>query len=103
MELQLAIGYGGQDEVVEAVQRLTEKGEPVSAAALTRETDTARNGLPPVNLILRTSERRTSGFMLWETQSAELYFVDKLWPDLTEIDWLNSIHAFGRTEQRFGK
>ncbi|KAH7102081.1 putative undecaprenyl diphosphate synthase-domain-containing protein [Auriculariales sp. MPI-PUGE-AT-0066] len=64
LTLQLAIAYGGQDEVVEAVQRVTARGEPVTAQALGRETYSARNGVPPVGLIIRTSERRTSGFML---------------------------------------
>jgi tritrans,polycis-undecaprenyl-diphosphate synthase [geranylgeranyl-diphosphate specific] len=101
--LQLAIAYGGQDEVVEAVHRLSAQGEQVTAQALSRETYSARNGVPPISLILRTSERRTSGFMLWETQGAELYFADKLWPELNELDWLDAIRSFGKTEQRFGR
>jgi len=101
--LQIAVGYGGQDEIVDGVRRLTARGEEVTVASLARQTYSALNGVAPVNLIVRTSERRTSGFLLWETQGAEICFINKLWPELNEMDWLSAVRLYGRTEQRFGK
>ncbi|EJD36704.1 Undecaprenyl diphosphate synthase, partial [Auricularia subglabra TFB-10046 SS5] len=103
LHLQLAVGYGGRDEVVESVQRVLESGEAVTACAITRESYCSRNGVPPVDLMLRTSERRTSGFFLWDTQCAELHFVDKLWPELSQLDWLRALESFAQREQRCGK
>jgi len=101
--LQIAVGYGGQEEIVDGVRRLAARGEEVTVASLSRQTYSALNGVAPVNLIVRTSERRTSGFLLWETQGAEICFIDKLWPELTEMDWLSAVRMYGRTEQRFGR
>ena len=52
-------------------------------------------GLRPSNVVPR--------FFLWDTQGAELHFIDKLWPQLTEVDWLNSLGNFSQREIRGGK
>lgn len=102
LDLQLAVGYGGQDETVDAVNALQARNAAISVDSISRETYTARNRLAPVDLVLRTSEHRTSGFLLWEAQGAELFFIDKLWPEFNEVDWLSAVRAFGMTEQRRG-
>ncbi|KAF7334704.1 Alkyl transferase [Mycena venus] len=101
--LQIAVGYGGREEVVSAVRHLIAEGKEITEHNISEETYCQRRGVPPVNLIIRTSERRTSGFFLWDTQTAELHFVDKLWPQLTELDWLHAIESFTRREIRGGK
>ncbi|KAH8810089.1 Decaprenyl diphosphate synthase-like protein [Flagelloscypha sp. PMI_526] len=99
---QIAVGYGGKLEVVEAVKEITAKGEDVTEKAIEAHTICAKIGVPPVDLIVRTSERRTSGFFLWGTQSAELHFIDKLWPLLTFKDWCDSLLEFNTREVRNG-
>ncbi|KAH8806766.1 Decaprenyl diphosphate synthase-like protein [Flagelloscypha sp. PMI_526] len=99
---QIAVGYGGKLEVVEAVNEISAKGEKVSERAIEEHTICAKIGVPPVDFIVRTSEHRTSGFFLWGTQNAELHFIDKLWPLLTAKDWCASLLEFGAREIRNG-
>ncbi|KAJ6618011.1 Decaprenyl diphosphate synthase-like protein [Mycena sp. CBHHK59/15] len=101
--LQIAVGYGGRQEVVSAVQRLVDQGKDITDQNIGAETYCAQRGIPPVSLIVRTSERRTSGFFLWDTQAAELHFIDKLWPQLTELDWLRALGSFSKREIRGGR
>ncbi|KAJ6582920.1 Decaprenyl diphosphate synthase-like protein [Mycena vulgaris] len=101
--LQIAVGYGGRQEVVSAVQSLVAQGKEITEQNIGMETYCRERGIPPVSLIIRTSERRTSGFFLWDTQTAELHYIDKLWPQLTEIDWLNTLTSFSVREIRGGK
>ncbi|KIY53049.1 undecaprenyl pyrophosphate synthase, UppS, partial [Fistulina hepatica ATCC 64428] len=106
--LQLAVGYGGRREIVDSVNRLLAQNGPgkevveISEADITRETYCGQVNIPPCQLIIRTSERRTSGFFLWDTQIAELFFIDKLWPELNEIDWLNALRSYAHREYRGG-
>ncbi|KAF7328933.1 Alkyl transferase [Mycena venus] len=101
--LQIAVGYGGRQEVVSAVQNLVSQGKEITERNIGMETYCAQRSIPPVNLIIRTSERRTSGFFLWDTQAAELHFIDKLWPQLTEMDWLHALESFSTREIRGGR
>ncbi|KAJ7599343.1 Decaprenyl diphosphate synthase-like protein [Mycena floridula] len=100
--LQIAVGYGGRDEIVQSVKRVLEKGDEVTEKNISAETFCSRVAIPPVELIVRTSERRTSGFFLWDTQGAELHFINKLWPELNEGDWLDAIASFAKREMRWG-
>ncbi|KAK7051901.1 alkyl transferase [Favolaschia claudopus] len=101
--LQIAAGYGGRSEIVGALQNLNTQGKVITEENISDETCCAKIGVPPVNLIFRTSERRSSGFFMWDTTLAEFYFVDKLWPELAEIDWLKALGSFSRREIRGGK
>ncbi|KAJ7640491.1 Decaprenyl diphosphate synthase-like protein [Mycena polygramma] len=101
--LQIAVGYGGRQEVLSAVQSLLAQEKEITEQNLGMETYCGQRGIPPVNLIIRTSERRTSGFFLWDTQAAELHFIDKLWPQLDETDWLDALESFSTREIRGGK
>ncbi|KAJ6457001.1 Decaprenyl diphosphate synthase-like protein [Mycena vitilis] len=101
--LQIAVGYGGREEVVSAVRHLVQEGTEITEENISKETYCQHRGIPPVSLIIRTSERRTSGFFLWDTQTAELHFVDKLWPQLTEVDWMHALASFATREMRGGK
>ncbi|KAJ7182327.1 Decaprenyl diphosphate synthase-like protein [Mycena crocata] len=101
--LQIAVGYGGRQEVVSAVQNLVAQGKEITENDIGLETYCCQRDIPPVSLIIRTSEKRTSGFFLWDTQAAELHFIDKLWPQLTEMDWLQALASFSRREIRGGR
>ncbi|CAK5283456.1 unnamed protein product [Mycena citricolor] len=101
--LQIAVGYGGREEIVDAVKSLQDRQERISEASVSREMYGREQGIPPVDLIVRTSEKRTSGFLLWDSQAAELHFIDKLWPELSELDWLQTLDAYAEREIRGGK
>src|SRR3546814_6636615 len=85
--LVIALNYGAQAEIAAAARRLAVRtaagdigADAIDEAAIEAELDTA--GLPPLDLLIRTSgERRLSNFLLWQAAYAELLFVDTLWPD----------------------
>ncbi|KAJ7169205.1 Decaprenyl diphosphate synthase-like protein, partial [Mycena crocata] len=101
--LQIAVGYGGRQEVVSAVQSVVAQGKEITEENISLETYCRQRDIPPASLIIRTSENRTSGFFLWDTQAAELHFIDKLWPQLSELDWLYALESFSRREIRGGR
>ena len=108
MSLVLAVSYDGRRDIVRAVQQLTmeaSKGEILPAdideVKVMRALSTRH--LPDVDLLIRTSgELRLSGFLPLEACYAELYFVDKLWPDFQEQDLEEAIADFERRQRRFG-
>jgi len=68
-----------------------------------RESITAREILPDVDLMIRTGgEQRLSDFLLWESAYAELYFTDRMWPDFGPQDLAAAIEEFRSRERRFG-
>lgn len=104
LNLQVALNYGGQDEILRAVNTAlrTNAEAPLNIAAFEALLDT--KGLPPVDLVIRTSgEKRISNFLLWQAAYAEYDFVDKLWPDYSVEDFKCSIENFHNRDRRFGK
>jgi undecaprenyl diphosphate synthase len=106
--LAIALNYGAQAELVEATKRLAAKvaaGE-MTADAITPqaiEGELQTNGLPPLDLVIRTSgEQRLSNFLLWQAAYAELLFVETLWPDFDEAALADAVAEFGRRHRRFG-
>jgi undecaprenyl diphosphate synthase len=98
------INYGGQQEIIEAVQRLAKTGhdltrltpEQLKSAMTTAE-------LPPADLIVRTSgEQRLSNFLTWESAYAELYFTPTLFPDFSEADLEQALAWYAERQRRFG-
>ncbi|MBP9797921.1 di-trans,poly-cis-decaprenylcistransferase [Candidatus Woesebacteria bacterium] len=104
--INMALDYGGRDEIIRAVKRLEEQG--VSAKTLTEENfnqflDTMAEPFPEPDMIVRTGgEMRMSGFMAWQGVYAEYYFIDTLFPDLTPNDMDDIVAEYGRRERRFG-
>lgn len=104
MVLTLALSYGGREELVEAARRAARlKGpEGIDAAAL--ESALWTEGLPELDLLIRTSgERRVSNFLLWQAAYAELHFSETLWPDFRELELLRAIDDYQGRERRFGR
>ncbi len=109
----LALGYGGRDEIVDAcrslVADLADKGTSaheipalIDAATLASHLYTA--DLPDPDLVIRTSgEARLSGFLLWQSAYAECVFVDPYWPAFRRVDFLRALRDFARRERRFGQ
>jgi short-chain Z-isoprenyl diphosphate synthase len=113
MHLNLALGYGGREEIVAAVRDLLvsrarehadlhEVAEELDAAAIGEHLWTA--GLPDPDFVIRTSgEERLSGFLLWQSAYAEFYFCDAFWPDFRRLDFLRALRSFQARERRFGR
>ena len=103
--LNLAISYGGREEIMEAVKKIIkEKINPskINEKIFSQYLYTA--GQPDPDIIIRTSgEQRLSGFLPWQSVYTELYFSPKLWPDFTEEDLEEVIKEFQNRQRRFGK
>ncbi|WP_443019176.1 isoprenyl transferase [Sphingomonas sp.] len=106
--LVLALNYGAQAELLAAARSLAEQArdgtlDPSSIDEARFESELETAGLPPLDLMIRTSgEQRLSNFLLWQAAYAELLFVDTLWPDFDERALADALAQFGRRQRRFG-
>jgi len=109
MALVIALGYGGRQDLVQAVRAL---GRRIEAATLRAEEITeadlgaalALGDLPDPDLLIRTGgEYRISNFLLWNLAYAELYFCDTLWPDFGPAELGSALAWYGGRERRFGR
>ncbi|MFT3965499.1 MAG: isoprenyl transferase [Sphingobium sp.] len=106
--IAIALNYGSQNELTRAAQALARRvaaGElspdAITAEAIAAELDTA--GLPPLDLLIRTSgELRLSNFLLWQAAYAELYFTDTLWPDFDAEALRAACASFSGRQRRYG-
>lgn len=109
MTLTLALSYGGREEIVAMAQQVAKDTlsgllVPDSIDAQAVEERLWTRGLPPLELVVRTSgEVRVSNFLLWQLAYAELHFTETLWPDFGEHELLSSLDEFQTRERRFGK
>ena len=103
MVLNLAINYGGQDEIVNAINAFMDEnpGTQITKEDLEKYLYTSDN--PPLDLVIRPSgEFRLSNFLIWQSADAELCFMDIIWPDFTEKELDIAIHSFSERNRRFG-
>lgn len=108
LTLVVALNYGSRAEFVAAAARLAEQAaagtlDPASIDEAAVEAAMHTAGLPPLDLLIRTSgEVRLSNFLLWQAAYAELLFVDILWPDFGGEDLRSALAEFARRQRRFG-
>ena len=103
MVVNLALNYGGRDEIVRAVERWAKAGtgRPFSEEELRGHFDLP--DLPDLDLIVRTGgEKRLSNFLLWQAAYAEFVYSPKLWPDFTEDDLRAALRDYAGRDRRFG-
>ena len=109
MQLNLAISYGGRQEIVDAAKSIAAQ---VAAGTLKPEDIDedlfAKNlylkGAPDPDLVIRTGgEFRLSNYLLWQAAYSEFYVTDTLWPDFTKEEFLKAVEFFKTRERRFGK
>ncbi|MFP4686527.1 MAG: isoprenyl transferase [bacterium] len=106
--INLALNYGGRDELVRAFNKIAAKlknnqlvAADVDEEVIAAHLDTA--GQPSPDLLIRTSgEQRLSNFMLWQLAYSELYFTDTLWPDFDRHEFLKALLDYQTRERRFG-
>lgn len=112
MLLNVAVGYGGRHEIVDAVKGYLrdcfnrEQGPEEILGALTPDAVDKylyTYDCPDPDLIIRTSgEVRLSGFLLWQSAHSEYYFCDPYWPDFRKIDFLRAVRSYQQRHRRFG-
>lgn len=106
--LNIAINYGGRNEIVNAVRAIAENVKNGEMDSAEIDENTISNylytkGLPDPDLIIRPSgELRLSNFLTYQSAYSELWFSDVLWPDFTEEDFLEALRDFERRSRRFG-
>ena len=108
LKLNIALNYGGRQEIVRAARRLAEQAargelapQDIDMERFCAELYTA--GLPEVDLLIRTSgELRLSNFLLYQLAYAEFYQTDTLWPDFDIDAYDEALRAFALRERRFG-
>lgn len=111
--VNIAVGYGGRQEIVDAVQTLirTEAAKGTSALDIAELVDVNlitehlyTKGLPDPDLVIRTSgEQRLSGFLLWQSAYSEIWFTDTYWPAFRRVDFLRALRDYSQRSRRFGK
>ncbi len=103
--VNFAMAYDGRAEIVDAAKRLFEKIKNGEAQEINEDefSKCLYNRSYP-DLIIRTSESRLSGFLLWQSSYSEIIFLpDKLWPEFTKDDFISCIEEYKKRQRRFGK
>ncbi|MGW1805466.1 isoprenyl transferase [Streptomyces sp. NPDC002078] len=114
MNVDVAVGYGGRREIVDAVKSafaayVSEGGDPLRLIDDFDEQHISQHlysatGPDTTDFIIRTSgEQRLSGFLLWQSAYAEIHFVDCYWPAFRRIDFLRALRSYAGRERRFGR
>lgn len=104
----IALNYGGRDEIVRAVRKIAEKvkDEKLEVEEINEElisNNLYTEGQPDPDLVIRTSgELRLSNFLPWQLVYSEMLFIDKNWPDFTEEDLDNAIIEYQKRTRKFG-
>ena len=100
-KLNLALAYGSRSEIVDAFKKIIKKG-----IKEIDESSIQENLYVPddVDILIRPGgEKRLSNFLLWQNSYAEIFFIDKLWPEFEKEDLIKIIEEFKSRERRFGK
>ena len=112
VHVNVAIGYGGREEIVEAAKSyltdVSEAGYTLDQAIETLDVAAISNrlytrGQPDPDLVIRTSgEQRLSGFLMWQSAYSEFYFCEALWPAFRRVDFLRALRDYATRHRRFG-
>ena len=105
LKVNLALNYGGRDEILRAVKQIVKEGMPLREInEKTFGKFLYTNGEPDPDLMIRTGgEIRLSNFLLWQLSYSELYFVDTLWPDFSPAELNKAISRYQKRQRRFGR
>jgi tritrans,polycis-undecaprenyl-diphosphate synthase [geranylgeranyl-diphosphate specific] len=111
MFLNIAIAYGGQKELIDAVRKIAQMAkqgqiqvDEIDEKTIESQLYTSHLPQPSPDLILRTSgEKRLSGFLIWQSAYSELMFMDVFWPEFRKIDLMRAIRTYQRRVRRYGK
>ena len=108
LQLNVALGYGGRNDIIETSKLLSEyvaEGK-ISSDQINEDIFSKLSSVPVdnIDLVIRTGgDKRLSNFLLFQIAYAEIIFVETLWPDFTRQDFIACLDSFKNTERRFGK
>ena len=106
-KLNIALAYGGRAEIIDATKKISEEIKKGALDIDKINEDVFKKNLymnSEPDLIRRTGgEKRISGFLLWQGSYAELFFIDKMWPEFEKEDFVKAIEEYNKRERRFGK
>lgn len=112
LELNVAVGYGGRQEIADAVRKLllqhAESGTSIEELAEVLDVghiaeNLYTSGQPDPDLVIRTSgEQRLSGFLLWQSAHSEFWFCEAYWPAFRKVDFLRALRDYAARHRRFG-
>lgn len=112
LELNIAVGYGGRQEIADAVRKLllqhAESGTTIEELAEVLDVDHIAahlytSGQPDPDLVIRTSgEQRLSGFLMWQSAHSEFWFTEVNWPAFRRVDFLRALRDYTARHRRFG-
>jgi short-chain Z-isoprenyl diphosphate synthase len=111
LEVNVAVGYGGRQEIADAVRKLLQKhaesGGTIEELAEVLDVDHIAehlytSGQPDPDLLIRTSGERLSGFMLWQSAHSEFWFTEAYWPEFRRTDFLRALRDYAIRHRRFG-
>ena len=108
IHLQIAINYGGRDEIRRCIRTLADKvntgellSEEITEDVISNHLDTS--GIPDPDLLIRTcNELRISNFLLWQLAYSELYFTEVAWPDFDKSELMKAIESFNGRSRKYG-
>jgi undecaprenyl diphosphate synthase len=104
MILNLAINYGGRDEIIRGIKKIIKSGaseDQITEEFISKSLDMPQS--PDVDLLIRTGgEKRLSNFLLWHIPYAEQIYIDTLWPDYTVSQFYDNIEEYQHRSRRFG-
>ncbi len=109
LHFQIALNYGGRDEILRAVKQLAGqieegslKADEITEQMISDTLDTA--GIPEPDLLIRTcNEQRISNFLLWQLAYTEFYFTQVAWPDFSKEELIKAVEAYNRRDRRYGR
>ncbi len=102
--LNIALNYGGRDEIVNTVKKMAASGADLKNLTEQELSDNLYTaGMPDPDLIIRPSgEYRLSNYLIWQSAYAEYWFTDRLWPDFSDKDIDEAIVSFSTRDRRYG-
>ena len=113
LQVNIAVGYGGRQEIVDAVKSMLEsgleQGHGIQEVIDSLEVETIgehlyTSGQPDPDLVIRTSgEQRLSGFLLWQSAHSEFWFCEAYWPDFRRVDFLRALRDYAARHRRYGE
>jgi undecaprenyl diphosphate synthase len=100
--LNLALNYGSKEEILNACNIISNKKKKKISIEKLEENLYTKN-IPDPDLMIRTGgNKRLSNFLLWQLAYAEIFFINKLWPEFNEIDYCKIINKFHKIKRNFG-
>lgn len=113
LQVDIAVGYGGRQEIVDAVKSMLEagikQGHGIQEVIDSLNVETIgehlyTSGQPDPDLVIRTSgEQRLSGFLLWQSAHSEFWFCEAYWPDFRRVDFLRALRDYAARHRRYGE